>query len=703
MTKLSLSTILVALCAPVCAVAEPIDNYFRADPYSCRDKTYLAEWSVVGDTEDAVMLNVFVRRTNRNNFNGSEWTLQASDLETTVDINGSNGRPLYRVSGILTQSPEVVSLDRKGELIPDCDQVLKQVDTPTERYADLLTLLKTPVPQPQDSLSVYHKLQQLPPLEMLPALEQRSTKTELKDLQRSFWDSYRVAASEAETPELLAGIAEVWLTRKNDSIRRWHSENVLLAQNAVAKSLMENDVEPTTMRVMETELFCTRVDLIRNEWDWTNYLELATGLPVEFWTSEIAEDYLSKVESCEHKRTFIKVLSERWPEIQARGAGLKRLAEERDKLAAMEVTLESVAAANWLQTDQKLLNELRAVGIHRNEVTAFLEPTLQELRQKAHVALPAELAATGAATALDLQAQLSFCRKQKEKLQRPSGSGRELQNKVFEACENTMAGLVEQTGVKMIEDAKQNLLSRPGTLSDLLETRGYDIRSAMPRLGRAYGPFQGAMNTISRALNIAELEVETSYRDALSAAVSEIKAAAAETDPLSRKDGPIDQVCGQINKSGRMVQRLRPLIDQCNRSFEELRAKRRVAECDILWEEFDVPAEIQEGHLYIPSMMGELRKTSIREFLCDADREHIDLTVFDNSGLIWSEYRLVRRERVRGAEVVFSVRLNEPESKDAGWTVDDPELSQGNLDASKTSSSDDLMQCIIIPEACIAE
>ncbi|MHA3916415.1 hypothetical protein [Halovulum sp. GXIMD14793] len=703
MNKLSLSTILVALCGPVCAVAEPIENYFRADPYSCRDKTYLAEWSVFGDTADAVTLNVFVRRTNRSNFDGSTWKLQASDLETTVDINGSNGRPLYRISGILTETPEVISLDRKGEVVPECDQVLKQVASPTERYADLLDLLKTPAPQPRDGLSVYHKLEQLPPLKMLPTLEQRSTKTELKTLQRSFWDNYRAAASTTETPELLAGIAEVWLTRKDDSRRRWHSENVLLAQNAFAKSLMSKDESPATMRVTETNLFCARIDQIRNEWDWTNYLELATGLPVEFWTSEIAKDYLSKVENCENNRTFVKTLSERWPEIEARGAGLKRLEEERDKLAAMEVTLDSVAAANWLQTDRKLLNELREVGVHHNEVSEFLEPTLQELRQKAYIALSAELSANGAATALNLPAQLSFCREQKEKLQRASGSGRELQNKVFEACENAMAGLVEQTGLKMIEDAKQNLLSRPGTLSDLLETKGYDIRSAMPPLRRAYGPFQGPMNTISRALNAAEIEVEKSYRDALATATSEIKAAAAETDPLSRKDGPIDQICGQISNPGLMAQRLRPLINQCNIAFDELRAKRRVAECDMLWKEFDVPAEIPEGHLYIPSMMGDLKKTSIREFLCEADRENVDLSVFDNSGLIWSEYRLVRREKIRGTEVVFSVRLNEPESDDAGWTVDDPELSQGNLDPSKTGSSDDLIKCAIIPQACIAE
>ena len=691
-------TIFAALLAwvPLHAKAELFERFFRAEPYECGFRVSVAEWRVAVDTEQETEFQVFLRPADRDSdsFEGSRWTISSSAITQAIELKGDNGRPLYRVSGLLSSVPKVVVLDRKGEPRADCIPVLSEVPSASERYAAVLQLLGTAEPTPDDASRVKPAVTNLPPSTMLPSLEQVSTQTAIEEKHQSFWERYRATSlSRAEDPnddKILSGIAALWIERSDYSDNRWHGRLLFDAQSLRAKALFDGGENPRQMRLDTASALCVRVDGFHIRWNWRPYLELATGLPLQHWNRELAQRLLDQARSCENGDTFIKTVSNNWPSIEARIAGFEWMIAERKRISETQITLQAVADAGWFQIDPDILSDMYQKGISRSEVRQFLAPQ----RNAAVPGLSTQLASEAASSNLSLDQYPGYCDERRRELEIGLFPN-DLQTAVFASCEEKVASLMQEAGIAAVEQRKVAYLSTSGTRADFMGTNGYSFNGVIPRLRANSQTFRRAISAITTALADAEAETSELYQTALNATLEEIRASYVAAEPLTESEQEAHEKCADF--ADVQNERLRPVSELCDQVKRDMQIKREEKACDIVWEEIDAPDGIQRGYLIAPTLLSGIQRVNIRKLICERA-----LTIEDHSGFFFffSEFRLTRRMTIGGTDIEFSARLNEPEAGGSEWTLDNGKLSPGDFNSDRFKTSSDLMGCIYYAETC---
>ncbi|SMX46024.1 hypothetical protein [Actibacterium lipolyticum] len=679
------------------AAADPIEAYFRADSYECGSRSYESEWQIAGDTQTGATVSTFQRRTGRTSLTGSQWQLSAEALTGDVVVNGSNGRPAYRFIGIGTQAPQVIPLDRKGEPIKDCSPVLTAVPTPVERYGFVLSHLSIDAPTPADAAAVPDLLSALPPTAFLPTLEQAATSAALKEKQRAFdkrfLETSKQRAGTVEDDQILDQLTHEWLTGSSKGQRaRRNLELLLAAQNIRATALFSAGADVTDLRITEGDEFCSRVERTAQGLDWRQALEGSTGLPLMHWTPELAQSFLDQAAPCPSGAKFSSILSKRWPEAQKRAEDLKELVAERDRLAALDISLSSVAQNNWLELQPDLKNKARALGLGQ-----LLEPVLEQKRQEAIAALPSDLAAEAEAADLSLEALLSYCRqKRADVTARMRRSA--LVDTVFSGCEDRLAAMLEERAIVKIHAARDAFLARKGTRADLLETNGYDLSKVLPNLYSRNAAFTPVLANIEAELITAQNQTNDAFNTAMDAATKEVKAAFAKVEPMTESEENAAALCREFTGFG-AGPRLQPLSNLCRTSMQMMARQRAEYQCDLVWDDIDAPDGLQQGYVNQLNLLTGVKPVPVRDLMCNAAQHNQGLSIVRKKGLFSSQYRLTRNDVIGGTPVQFSVKLNEPESGN-NWTASDPEMEPGPFDTARFKTSDDLIGCIFFLEVC---
>ena len=156
------------------AKAEAIDLYFSAAPYTCNGPEFAAEWRVAGDSAGTLSIQAFERRSDLNgaNFSGVEWQVNAGDLAAPLNLTNRNNQPQWRISGLLDGEPSIVPVSSNGEPKANCSPVFEATGSAEQRFQDVFTLLDTAAPSPDDAQRVVSQVSALPPVNMLPELQQ---------------------------------------------------------------------------------------------------------------------------------------------------------------------------------------------------------------------------------------------------------------------------------------------------------------------------------------------------------------------------------------------------------------------------------------------------------------------------------------------------------------------------------------------------
>ena len=375
------------------------------------------------------------------------------------------------------------------------------------------------------------------------------------------------------------------------------------------------------------------------------------------------------------------------------------LNEERDRLENIDVSLESASMENWFILDRDFTREMSRLGISGERVQTALEPILEEKTNDVFDILPSaiETAATDAQLGLDDYA--SFC----ANFERTQGFPRqsEIRQRALAVCEPFAARLFQTAAIAEVERIQADLLNREGTLQDINETNGYHVESLLPRftLNRSEA-FVAAMSAVEDAQVQAQNAVEGAYQAALDKGLEDIQTTFATAQPLTDSEDVAMNLC-QGTEYAFTNSRIAPLANLCRESVAALQQQRDVAECDNVWAGFDVPGEVQDIRLDIPQLFGGTERTRLRDVLCQADQEGVDLSVEEGGGWFSTSYRLVRQTQFDGQPLVFSIRLSEPDTGSV-WQIDDPEMSPQNLDAEKLTTSQDYMACLYFTEDCVA-
>ena len=307
----------LALFGPSAVFADSIENYFSAHGYQCGQVSYIAEWSVIGDLDGNVTIQHFLRSSDqpRTTFEGFTWPFSPADLSSSVTASNADDQALYEFSDMLSDAPKITVLDSRGDPRDDCSFTLETAPHPSERFDATISVLSIPEPNANDARTANDLISHLPPSAMLPPLSQAAKEEEVKVGINPFWGRYEATvlarAENLEDAILLDELALFWAEQEFEQRSLYHGNLLLQAQDIRANSLRQQDEDATQIAALENGTLCARIDGFTIDWDWDKYLELATGLPLEFWTDTLAEDFLSISRSCENPDTFQVMMSRR--------------------------------------------------------------------------------------------------------------------------------------------------------------------------------------------------------------------------------------------------------------------------------------------------------------------------------------------------------------------------------------------------------
>lgn len=692
-----------ALFGPSAVFADSIENYFTADGYQCGRNSYIAEWSVIGDLDGDVTIQRFLRRVDRtrSTFEGLTWQFSFADLSSSVTAINASGRALYEFTDMLSDDPKVIELDRRGEPRDDCLFTLEAALPPSKRFSATINALNITEPTANDGRTVNDLLAYLPPAATLPTLSQASTEGEVQNGINPFWDRYKSSvlarAEDVENTSLIEDVFLFWIEQDTNQRSRFHGNLLLQAQGVRATSLRQQDEDVTQMAAPEVDALCTRIDGFNIRWDWDKYLELATGLPLEFWTETLAEDFLTMSRSCENADTFKNVISRRWPDVQARIVAFEEVIAERDRIADLDITLAAIVSENWLTLDRGRMNEWRRLGLSQDDVLSVTSSALETQRQTAMTRLPQELGSLARADSIELGAFSSWCERKRQEL--GYAYNNELQAAVFESCNEELAAQLREQALETINERKIALMSASEDIRTLVTTDGYSFEDVIPRIRSNSSSFENVIADINTAVASAQQETEVKYQSVLNSSLENIRVAFENADPMGEDAESAIGMCAPFNRFG-TPQRLRPISELCQTLGRDLQVRRQEAECDITWSNMEVPEDVQRGYLSVPQLLGAAQPVSIRALVCDSARAEVKVWITEDSGWFSSEIRLHREAQLQTGTFEMSARLNEPEAASAAWSVDGLKLSSGTSRLDESATSEDIMGCFYHPETC---
>lgn len=688
---------------PSVGAADSIQNFFSSTGDQCGRHTYIVEWNVSGDTDGDIIIERFLRRESRerSSFEGLTWQFPATDLSASVTASDANGRPLYMFTDMLSNSPSVVVLDRRGDPRTDCSFALEVALHPSERFEATITALNTPNPTAEDGRLVNDSLAHLPPAAMLSTLSQTSTEREVQNAINPFWDRYEATvlarASNADDTEVLSETVGLWGEQNTNSQSRFHGNLLLRAQDIRARTMRQQGEDPSQLAVDDMNALCARVDGFNIRWEWDEYLELATGLPLEYWNEARAENFLNSSASCENAETFQNVVSRRWPDVQARITAFSEVIAERDRIAGLDITLEVIVSENWLNLDRNRLNEWRRLGISQDDVLDVVSPALEAQRQAAIAQLPIALGNEARTQNIELGEISSWCDQRRREI--GYAYNNDLQDAVFEGCHAQLAELLRAQAFEAIEMRKTELLSAPQNLETLISTNGYSFDNTIPRLRSNSPDFEVVIVEINAALSSAQQETEARYQAVLDSTMESINAAFASADPMGESAEAATEMCAPLTGFG-TPRRLQPIRNLCQNLINDLQVRRSEAECDATWSNMEAPEDIQRGYLNVPQILGGSSQVSVRALVCNSGRAGVNVWIEEDGGWFSSDFRLYREAMVQDRTVEISARLNAPEAGSVEWTVDDLAISSGVLGLNETATSEEIMGCFYYPETC---
>lgn len=691
------STLAVASLSVFNAGASPLERYFSTEPYSCGNRTYISEWYLRGDTDGELVLDTYEKQVGRTDFAARHWVLPVQSNSGSINISDESGRPVWHLSGLTDDNLTALALNRKGKVRTDCSPIFQQAKTAADRFRDVITLLDTLEPDPEHASRVAPAKRALPPLKMLPELQQGTTNQEIKDKSSAFWARYREnSLARAENPSdasIIDGLDMVLASIDDQNSHRWHVDLLTEALNRRAAAIGADGGDRQAMGIADSA-FCSRMAAMPFFYDWNKYLQTATGVPTNAWDETFAQRYLDLSSKCEKGRNFSDIVTRYWPQIQKANMAYVELGLEAKRLAESELTLDTVKADNWLEVSHELYNKYQSLGLDTQSINDLLEPVLKKRRVEAVPILAAHLASGLEGT--DLGKIPTYCR-EKRKVAHDGYRIPAILQQAAMSCEKIAAETFEEAGLRLIEERRDALMALDETADALANSKFYSLDEILPRFGYVEDVFTAPHKRLTTALADAEASLEPKRRAAIAAASTAIDTIFAEVDELDR-DGRASDYCSTF--MNRFDQQIVELRKSCVVQINALNKRREKARCDAVWAKTKAPKGFREGSINLPFQAEPVKIDSI---ICDISFQNSGLKIEDNSGLIFSEYLLTNEQIIGGTPVRFSAILNKPDMKEGEWTLSEAKLNGNLLTGPNYKTSADFVACATDLRQCFRQ
>ena len=609
------------LASVVAAPAQADEATFYRGTHLCNGDRLFDDWEF---QPSEARFRVYYRKTEGTSFQVLDLT--AASAGEDLILSDRNGRPW--VAARIAPNGEQLRgrwLTYQGRPQSECEPfTLERTASAKARMDSLLALLGTADPTVETARTAAAEQQRLPPIDLLPQLDQQTDRRRYAEAAPAFWKRFyeaqrkRLAEGAIETPADRARIvAEMRAATAAEATPRGSldgdgaaREAALDFQRIVADRLAAGG---RPLDALPAEGLCERLSGF--SYVDTDRLELAVGLPTEYWDRAFAEDLIRKAQSCRNGRTVVQLLTHSYPEIEKRRKVAAWLREQRDRLLALPLSLASFRESNGLSLSHE---ELRRNDVTRAAYERFVGAALEPRRSAMEEAAAGEIRAAFAGetvASLPLGQARSRCEQ---------WVGRQWGNdalaRLYKTCTNLADAYVDGAIRRSFQTQVERIEASPKTFEGLRSHNWFQMETS--DLAGAY-----PSAAISAEFNG---KVATARAEAARTAREEVERAFAAADPLTEApEAPILQ-CGRgLLPSD---ETLRPVVEACRAGTRTFDARREEARCKQALKASGAGDGLLSGT--IRSSASVQAGPPVRRIVCGAARQKVSVT-FPASGMLW--------------------------------------------------------------------
>lgn len=354
------------VCSNSAHAAESEDVYY-AGSFVCSGQEYATDWNISKGLSGEVATTVYYQQVDSNQV---EW------LELT-ERKGPNGHQLYDANGnprigLIADGQTIRAIWMAGAPRSDCSPfAVSRSQSAKDRFDELFALMETPEPSDDVAAKVADMTRLPPVIYALPELDRQNYLQRYNELEEAFWTRYRETLVRDITQRPLAteqdrqAFAERFSTALSDTLRftlrRDGFEAMFTMMQQAADRYAASGGTPAEGLYPGNELVCRRFQSILKAEPYFKFtkLELAVGIPSDYWTRSLAENLLSDLRTCEEvPEDYARVLTGKWPEIQEKQKLVLSLLQEQARLLALPVTMDTLVETKNLQPDETLVQSI---------------------------------------------------------------------------------------------------------------------------------------------------------------------------------------------------------------------------------------------------------------------------------------------------------------------------------------------------------
>lgn len=453
------TTVSLAAILSYASAARADDSLYYSGSFECSGREYATDWVISNGLGGDVTATVYYQAVGSDSVNWLDLSERKSDGgNQLVDDNGN-----VRLA-VMPGTDKIRALWKAGAPSSTCSPFeVSASESPIKRFDEIFALMETPEPSADIAAQVADKTRHPPIVHTLPELDRQTYLQRYSELVGTFWTKYRetVASELASLPletdddkKAFADRVSVSLGDLPNFLRQRDGFKFMLSlmQQASDRYAARGGIPADDLYSGKANL-CTRMQTILKDDPYYEFskLELATGVASDYWTRPLAEDLLEAIRSCaDVPDDYAQQLARKWPEIQERQAMIRTLQEEQSRLLSLPLTLDTLAATNALQPEEKIA---RSLPWNSNDYQRFFGKPLEARREQLIATSLTEIGEQAASYSLDKAEVAKTISDACDALQRLSRLADEVSNRIREGCQSAE----EQIAEKQAEQAVQQI------------------------------------------------------------------------------------------------------------------------------------------------------------------------------------------------------------------------------------------------------
>lgn len=346
------------------AAAQDGSEMYYAGTFTCHDDRYQTDWVMSRDLSGESAVRVFYQEQGSQRV---EWIdlAQRNSNDGTVLVDGNGNIRLV----ISEDDGGFQAAWNAGAPGRDCEPFnVTKTESAKTRFDKLFALLETAAPRAEDAEKAYSELIAPPVVFALPELDQQDYMQHFNELKRTFWERYRAILVEdaANLPLETQADRERYVTMIRralsdtliGSVNRGSDREDLMLAIQIASDRLADAGEAMALAhdTGDAKLMCDRLALMKKVggggWN-LNDLEFVAGLSFDYWSREMADNFIRSAKACGNSEHFVRELTSKWPRIQQRQVRVQEMRQERNRLLALPVTMATLIETENLQPDEE--------------------------------------------------------------------------------------------------------------------------------------------------------------------------------------------------------------------------------------------------------------------------------------------------------------------------------------------------------------